>query len=60
MSKLKIFLKSGQTIEVECEEWDFSYDKVTLDYNGYTFKGFKNIKSMGLVPSQIAGYIELK
>ena len=58
MSKIKIFLKSGHIIDLECDEWELNYNNQTLEYNGYTFKGLKKIKQVGFVPSQIAGYIE--
>lgn len=60
MAKLDIFLKSGHTVRIECESWKFNYDPTTCEYTGYTLKGFKNISSFSCVPSQIAGFVELK
>jgi hypothetical protein len=58
MSKIKIFLKSGHTVDIECGDWELRYDNKTLEYNGYVFKDLKKVKQVGFVPSQIAGYIE--
>lgn len=60
MNKLKIFLKSGHTVILKCDEWKFTINNVTLEYTGYSFNGLKNVDAISFEPSQIAGYIVLK
>lgn len=60
MSKLKIFLKSGHTIDVECESWKFTHNEYSGLYTGYEFNGLKTPKSLGIVISEIVGYIVLE
>lgn len=60
MKKLEIYLKSGHTLKVKCEEWSFTYDNYSCEFTGYNFKGLKSPKTIRLVPSQIAGYIVIK
>lgn len=52
--KLTIYLKSGQSISVECEEFEFSYYNDSLEFSAYDIKepSFK----VSMVPSQIAAY----
>ena len=52
--KLTIYLKSGQTIAVNCDEYEFYYYTDSLEFNGYTIKTPAPVVS--LVPSQIAAY----
>lgn len=59
MSSIEIYLKSGHTIKVKCEEVSFTYNEKTLEHTGYRFRGIKSPKDVHLVPSQICGWIEL-
>ena len=55
--ELEIFLKSGHSIKVRCEQWKFimSEDGQIV---GYEFSGMKIPKTLGINPEQIAGFIE--
>jgi hypothetical protein len=57
IQRLKLFLKSGHTIEVVCEKWEFKYNHTTDEYIAYHFEGLKSPKRLSLVLNQIAGYI---
>lgn len=52
--KLTIYLKSGQTIVVNCDEYEFSYYNKSLEFSAYDIKHPAPLFS--LVPSQIAAY----
>lgn len=56
MDVVEIYLKSGHTITVSCEEWRFDFDKYDCKYTGYKFKGIKHPHQVGFVPSQMIGY----
>lgn len=55
MCKLTIFLKSGHTVKIKCKQWEFEFNKTTLEYVGYKITGA--VETVSFVPSQIAGYI---
>lgn len=55
--ELEIHLKSGQTINVRCENWKFEINNLTGEFYGYEFQKMISPKALGIVPSQIAGYI---
>jgi hypothetical protein len=54
MFKLTVHLKSGQNISLKCKNYDFTYDRVTLNFTGYTLT--KPSKIVSIVPNQIAAY----
>jgi hypothetical protein len=35
MLKVEVYLKSGHTMVIECESYEFTYNTTTLDYTGY-------------------------
>lgn len=53
-SKVNIFLKSGHTVEVICDTWEFKLDDT--GYYGYKFTGLNKGFSIGMHPSEIVGY----
>jgi hypothetical protein len=55
-SNLEVFLKSGHTVKIRCEEWNFKFNTLTGEYTGYRLKGLIEPNAVGFVPSQIAGY----
>lgn len=57
--KVKIYLKSGNTIMIECTECSFTVDKITGDYTGYDFKDTNN-KSFGINVAQIEAWEYIK
>lgn len=57
MDTLEIYLKSGHTIVVTCESWNFKWNSSTGEYVSYTLNGVKKPKRVDLVPRQIAGFI---
>lgn len=56
-SEIVIYLKSGQSIEISCEDWTFTKDGRTGEIIGYKFKGLYKPESLCIVPNQIAAYI---
>lgn len=56
-SKIEVFLKSGHTVKIRCEEWNFKFNTLTGEYTGYLFKGLIEPNAVGFVPSQIVGYV---
>lgn len=56
MNKLKIFLKSGQTIDVECDKFEFKHNNF-YEFTGYKLTGIKNFKCLFLLPSEIVEYM---
>lgn len=54
--RLEIYLKSGHTIKVVCEDWTFRVNNLTGEYEGYHFVGLIKPKKLGIVPNQIVGY----
>lgn len=54
--RLEIYLKSGHTLKVDCKIWNFEFNS-TGECTSYELKGLENLKKVGIVPNQIAGYI---
>ena len=52
--KLTIYLKSGQTIIANCDEYEFHYYNNSLEFSAYDIKN-PNVR-VSIVPSQIAAY----
>lgn len=57
MEYIKIYLKSGNIIELECEDWEFKVDNETGEFTGYTLKRMKGFDVISIVPSQIEAYV---
>lgn len=53
--KLKLLFKSGREVCVECDQYEFNYDSVTLEFTGYTIRGGKPLISFN--PRELEGYI---
>lgn len=56
MEHIKIYLKSGNIIELECEHWEFKLDNATGEFTGYTFKRMKGFDVISINPKQIEAY----
>ena len=54
MIKLTLHFKTGKTINLKCESYAFSYDRITLEFNGYTIEG--DNPKVSFVPSQLEAY----
>ena len=52
--KLTIHLKSGQSVIVNCDDYEFNWHKKSLDFIGYDIK--RPVPVVSLVPSQVAAY----
>jgi hypothetical protein len=59
LHELDLYLRSGQIIHIQCEEWSFENDKVTEVFTGYDFKGLISPLTLGIVPTEIVAYVEL-
>jgi len=56
---LELYLKSGQTIHVQCKDWSFETDDITGEFTGYNFIDLERPSALEIVPSQIVGYIQI-
>lgn len=54
---LKIYLKSGNVIDIECENWEFDRN-ADGEFLGYKITGIKSPKKFGIVPSEIVAYVD--
>lgn len=54
MKKVKVYLKSGQTMVVKCKEAHFTYDTEKRTFTGFKFTGLK--KSVIIDPTQISAF----
>lgn len=50
-----IYLRSGQTIEVVCDDWTFEKDDLT-SFSSYTFEGLLDGHYISLDVKEIVGY----
>lgn len=54
MQIVTVYLKSGQSVKIRCQEATFSCSNVTGEYVGYTIKGAN--KRFGFNPKEIAAW----
>lgn len=50
-----VFLRSGHSVEVECDNWEFKINNDT-SYKSYTFNGFNKGEFYSFNVNEIVGY----
>lgn len=50
-----VYLRSGQSVKVECDEWKFSKD-ATASFIDYTFEGLNEGEFVSFDVKEIVGY----
>lgn len=60
MVKVEIYLKSGHTIIIECEDFESTFDSTIGEYTGYKYRGLKNPYKLSMCPTEIVGWVQIK
>ena len=50
-----VYLRSGQSVEVECDKWEFEKDNMT-SFSHYSFEGLNKGEFVSFDVKEIVGY----